>query len=68
MVRMEHEMIGSNQDKPLTEEYQRQAEQQYEALLSEYDTSPVESAGLQYLWEQGKKPKNVTKDTQNLDK
>ena len=32
MVRMEHEMIGSNQDKPLTEEYQRQAEQQYEAL------------------------------------
>ena len=51
---MEHEMIGSNQDKPLTEEYQRQAEEQYEALLSEYDTSPVESAGLQYLWEQGK--------------
>ena len=65
---MEHEMIGSNQEKPLTEEYQRQAEEQYEALLSEYDTSPVESAGLQYLWEQGKKPKNVSKATQNLDK
>ena len=68
MVRMEHEMIGSNQDKPLTEEYQRQAEEQYEALLSEYDTSETESAGLHFLWEQGKKSQNVTKDTQKLDK
>ena len=67
MVRMEHE-INPSQDKPLTEEYQRKADERYEQLLSEYDTSETESAGLHFLWEQGKKSQNVTKDTQKLDK
>jgi len=64
---MEHE-INPSQDKPLTEEYQHAAEERYEQLLSEYDTSETESAGLHFLWEQGKKSQNVTKDTQKLDK
>ena len=54
------------QKEPLTEEYQAKALEKYEELLSEYDTSPLEKEGLMMLWEQGKK--NVTKNTQKLDK
>lgn len=54
------------QNKPLTEEYQMKAEEKYEELLSEFDTSPLEKEGLMMLWEAGKK--NVTKDTKKIDK
>ena len=42
------------------------AEEKYEELLSEFDTSPLEKEGLMMLWEAGKK--NVTKNTKKLDK
>ena len=54
------------QNKPLTEEYQMKAEEKYEELLSEYDTSPLEKEGLMMLWEAGKK--NVTKNTIKVKK
>jgi hypothetical protein len=51
---------------PLSEEFRIKAENKFDEYLSEFDEGPLMDEGLQYLWEQGKKPqkKNVTKSTQ----
>jgi hypothetical protein len=56
------------QEKPLDEEFKRQAEDKFNQYLSEFDEGPLMNEGLMYLWEQGKK-KPVTDDTEEeLDK
>lgn len=55
---------------PLDEEFRIKAENKFDEYLAEFDEGPLMGEGLQYLWEQGKKPqkKNVKKSTQKFDK